>query len=199
MSAFNRNIRLIRALTGLKQPEFAELIKSNKSNIKTWETTETLPTDVLIYTRLADLAGVPVSDLKNKILTEKEITLKVEKVDELNSILPLGDLKVTLKDYVNLLIDIARKAEEREKEYLELIKSKLISIDINSKQTADHLAEFANEVRVEHRVLMDAADVAARQPIGTNRAAARNAEIIVQQEHLGKGKKDHADAGKTSK
>jgi len=81
MSAFNHNIKLIRALTGKKQPEFAELIKSNKSNIKTWETTETLPTDVLIYSRLAELAGVSVYDLKNKPLTEKDISLKVEKVE----------------------------------------------------------------------------------------------------------------------
>lgn len=81
MSAFNHNIKLIRALTKKKQPEFAELIKSNKSNVKTWETTETLPTDILIYTRLAEIAGVTVNDIKNKPLTEKDINLKVEKVE----------------------------------------------------------------------------------------------------------------------
>lgn len=81
MGAFNHNIKLIRALTRKKQPEFAELIKSNKSNIKTWETTETSPTDVLIYNRIAELAGVTVNDLRNKKLTEKDINLKVEKVE----------------------------------------------------------------------------------------------------------------------
>jgi len=82
MNAFNHNIKLIRALTKKKQPEFARLIKSNTSNIKTWETTETLPTDVLIYSRLAELAGVSENDLKTKKLSEKDIILNVEKVDE---------------------------------------------------------------------------------------------------------------------
>jgi hypothetical protein len=81
MSAFKDNIKLIRALTGKKQPAFARLIKSNTSNVKTWETTETLPTDPLIYTRLAGIAGVTVHDLKNKTLSENEINIKVDKVD----------------------------------------------------------------------------------------------------------------------
>jgi hypothetical protein len=193
MSAFNHNIKLIRALTGKKQLAFAELIKSNKSNIKTWETTDTLPTDILIYRRLADLAGVSEHDIRNKALTEKDITLKVDKVDESNSVLPLGDLHVTLKDYVELLKDRARKAEEREKEYLEIIKSKLISIDANSKEMAEDIEALTTEIQAEHRAMMDTMDVAAGQPIGTTFAKADSVEIASQQQRVGKGKQTGID------
>ena len=111
------------------------------------------------------------------------------------------DMKVEKAELIKTLNKnqiILDKAQDAILEVLKPIKEQTAEILINSKQTADHLAEFANEVRVEHRVLMDVADKAAGQQIGTSRAAAGNAELIVQQKRSGKGSL-HAKVGKTSK
>lgn len=168
MSAFNHNIKLIRALTGKKQPDFAELIKSNKSNVKTWETTETLPTDVLIYNRLAELAGVTVNDIKNKMLSEKDITLSVEKVDGLNRELPKGDLHVTLKDYVDILIDKARKAEERELRLLALLEKDMSVLKTNSETIQADIEQVARMVRADDLTIMDSQDRIEGREVGTS-------------------------------
>lgn len=98
MRAFNYNIKLIRVLSGKNQKEFADLIKSKESNIKTWETTKSVPRNHLIYRRIAEIAGVGVDDIKNKKLEEKDISLKVEIVED-NT--PL----ITPKQYIQELQD----------------------------------------------------------------------------------------------
>ena len=104
----------------MKQPAFAGLIKSNKSNIKTWETTETLPTDILIYSRLAALAGVTVNDLKNKKLTEKDITLNVEKVEDQGNI--------NQQEYINELREDKKRAAIREDRIMGQLASNLTAM-----------------------------------------------------------------------
>jgi transcriptional regulator with XRE-family HTH domain len=110
-----------------------------------------------------------------------------------NYTLPLGDLKITLSDYFELLKEQKRKAEEREKEYLEIIKTKLISIDANSKEMAEDIEALTTEIQAEHRAMMDTMDVAAKQPIGTTRAAAGTAELISEQKHSNKGSQTGID------
>jgi hypothetical protein len=123
-----------------------------------------------------------------KIFYEK-FTISSQNQTDMDQYLPVGDLKVTLKDYVELLKSQAIKAEEREKEYLEIIKGKLISIDANSKEMVDDIEALTTEIQAEHRAMMDTMDIAAKQPIGTTRAAAGTVEIASEQEHAGKGKK----------
>lgn len=104
MRAFNYNIKLIRVLSGKNQKEFADLIKSKESNIKTWETTKSVPRDHLIYRRIADLAGVAVDDIKNKKLEEKDVKLKVEIVeDDLPLITPRNYIKELQDDKQRLI------------------------------------------------------------------------------------------------
>lgn len=103
--------------------------------------------------------------------------------------LPLGDLKITLKDYFDLLTEQKKRAEEREREYLDIIKKKLISIDANSKEIADDISALTTENQAAHRAIMDSVDVAAGQPIGTSRGAAGIVEIASEQERVGKDKK----------
>ena len=134
----------------------------------------------------------------------KKFTISSQKkLDMESQVLPPGDFKVTLKDYVDLLKSQAKKAEEqalkseeREKEYLEIIKSKLISIDASSKEIAEDVSALTTEMQAEHRALMDSVDVAAKQPIGTTRAAAHTVELAYEQEHQGKGKKATGKPGK---
>jgi hypothetical protein len=105
-----------------------------------------------------------------------------------NYVLPIGDLKITLRDHFELLKSQAEKAEAREKEYLEIIKGKLISIDASSKEIVEEIEALTDEIQAEHRAMMDSIDVAAKQPIGTTAANADSVEIASRQEHAGKGK-----------
>jgi hypothetical protein len=128
------------------------------------------------------------------------ITMTEEPKGEYERALPLGDLKITLKDYFNLLEEKARKAEERERELLDIIKRSLKNIETNSKEIADDIEALTTEIQAEHGAMMDSIDVAAKQPIGTTAAAAGTVEIASEQEHLSKGKKTgtgkKADLGK---
>lgn len=110
-----------------------------------------------------------------------------------NYVLPIGDLKITLKDHFELLKSQAEKAEAREKEFLEIIKSKLISIDANSKEMAEDIEALTTEVQAEHRAMMDTMDLAAGLPIGTTFAKSDTVEIASEQKHLNKGKKTGID------
>lgn len=107
MRAFNHNIKLIRSLTGKNQDEFARLIRSKTSNIKTWETTKSLPRNHIIYKKIAELAGVSIEQIKNKTLEEKDIKLQVEKVENDTTI-------ITPKRYIKMLEDDKLRAIQRE-------------------------------------------------------------------------------------
>lgn len=119
----------------------------------------------------------------------KEFNKSFKNVHFDNYDLPLGDLKVTLKDYIDLLKEQTRKAEEREKEYLDIIKGKLSTIEANSRELVDDLSALTTEVQAEHRAIMDTVDKAAKQPIGTTAAAADNVELASQEEQQKMGKK----------
>jgi hypothetical protein len=119
----------------------------------------------------------------------EKFSISSQNANDMDKQLPIGDLKVTLKDYFDLLKDQAKKAEEREREYLGIIKSKLISIDANSKEIAEDISALITENLAAHRAIMDSVDVAAEQTIGTTRAAAGIVELASQQEHVDKGKK----------
>lgn len=81
------------------QKDFATLIKTKESNIKTWETTKSIPRSQAIYKRIAGLAGVKVEDIKNKILNEEDIKLKVEIVEDDGPVIsPRGYIKELQED-----------------------------------------------------------------------------------------------------
>lgn len=134
---------------------------------------------------------------KEKEPSENFLRLFYEKVINGSDELPLGDLRVTLKDYVDLLKEQSRKAEEREKKYLEIIEGKLIAIEANSKELVEDLSALTTEVQAEHRAIMDTADKAAGQPIGTTAAAADSVELASQEQRQKTGKK--AAVNKTGK
>lgn len=99
MNAFNHNIKLIRGLTNKNQKDFATLIKTKESNVKTWETTKSLPRAQAIYRRIADLAGIQVDDIKSKKLKEGDIKIKVEIVEDDGPLIsPRGYIKELQED-----------------------------------------------------------------------------------------------------
>lgn len=77
----NDNIKLIRELSGKTQAEFAELIKTNVSNLKTYENTNVKPKAYLIL-NVSRFAGISSEDLENKKLQPEDINLLDEKDDK---------------------------------------------------------------------------------------------------------------------
>ena len=57
----NKNIKLVRELSSKTQPEFAEIIGTNLSNLKTYETTNVKPKGNILA-RVADIASISVED-----------------------------------------------------------------------------------------------------------------------------------------
>lgn len=74
----NSNIKLIRELSGKKQDDFAKLIKTNLSNLKTYENTDVKP-KAIVLAAIAKFAGISIEDLKNKVLVPEDLTLQVDK------------------------------------------------------------------------------------------------------------------------
>jgi transcriptional regulator with XRE-family HTH domain len=74
----NDNIKLIRELSGKTQVEFAELIKTNVSNLKTYENTNVKPKAYIVL-NVSKFAGLSSDDLENKKLAPEDINLEGEK------------------------------------------------------------------------------------------------------------------------
>lgn len=81
----NTNIKLIRELSGKKQTEFASLIGTKLSNLKTYETTDVRP-KANILARIADIAGVSVKDLEERQLTHRNININIDKSKKNNKV-----------------------------------------------------------------------------------------------------------------
>lgn len=86
------------------------------------------------------------------------------------------------------------KAEQEKDRLLNIIENNLTlliqvvkSVDANSKEIAGDISLLTKEVQAEHRAIMDTVDKAARQTIGTTRAAAGKLELA---SHQNKQKKD---------
>jgi hypothetical protein len=91
---------------------------------------------------------------------------------EYNTILPLGELKVTLKEYVDLLKETARKAEERERKLLLILEKNVITIKANSDAILDDLSQVVRMVRADDMAMMDSLDrIEGREPGRTRQEA----------------------------
>jgi transcriptional regulator with XRE-family HTH domain len=82
----NANIKFIRELSGKKQAVFAGLIKTNVSNLKTYENTDVRP-KANVLAAIANIAGVTIKDLESKLLTDKDIKFNWRK-DEKDDVPP---------------------------------------------------------------------------------------------------------------
>lgn len=129
----------------------------------------------------------PSEDFLNTFYEKFSIGSETNK-DMENYTLPVGDLKVTLKDYVALLNEKAQKAEKEKDRLFNIIEAYLKDIHSNSKEIVGDISTLTDEIQAEHRAMMDSIDVAAKQPIGTTSAAADTIEIASKQEHQSKGK-----------
>lgn len=127
----------------------------------------------------------------------------VSEIALLNAFLEERNRIISEKEERKLESDARAERAEKDKERLYgIIEKYLVDIHSNSKEIVDDISALTIEIQAEHRAMMDTMDVAAKQPIGTTRAAAGTVELASGQEHLNKGKKTgidkKADMGKRS-
>jgi transcriptional regulator with XRE-family HTH domain len=137
----NDNIKLIRELSGLTQAKFAELIKTNVSNLKTYENTSVRPKAFIIF-NVSALAGISSDELENKKLIPEEIKinqtwLKKGEIDESND-----NVKSPSADYLAGQLAMAErliaKLEENNEE-AKADKNKLFEALTETRQTINDL------------------------------------------------------------
>jgi transcriptional regulator with XRE-family HTH domain len=112
------------------------------------------------------------------------------KEDQLDTVLPLGDLKVTLKDYVELLNENKRKAEEAamkaeetarelredKKQLMAFLNENLTALQFNSAATLKQLSKVIRVMRADDGELMDGQDRIQGLEVGTTSTKASTVE-----------------------
>jgi transcriptional regulator with XRE-family HTH domain len=145
MLQINHNIKLIRELSGKKQAEFAELIKTNVSNLKTYENTDVTP-KANVLAIIAKFAGISLEDLKSKHLTPEDIHFEDEEVDNVEE-RPYKTTGTVQDRYISLLEETVKETKDQRKE----LQARL---DELTGRQADFLARVEGLIeRYEHLVL----------------------------------------------
>lgn len=178
----NDNIKLIRELSGLTQAQFAKLIKTNLSNLKTYENTNVKPKAFVTF-NVSLIAGVPIEDMENKKLKAGDIKIDrkwlddLERVEKVEKSIAAGEFERTGVSYERLIEQIearrleakewAERAEAEKKELLSIIKDNLTALLSNSAEVKGNMADAIIEMQSEHRAIMDTLDKIAKQPVGT--------------------------------
>lgn len=145
----NDNIKLIRELSGKTQVEFAKLIKTNVSNLKTYENTDVKPKAFLIW-NISQFAGVSTDDLENKKLKPDDIYFQDEKDEEDSSErrrLKSNDLNIPIQEYINELREDKRNLQE-DKRGLQS------TIDTNLTALMQLLAALSRHDRAFHETIL---------------------------------------------
>jgi hypothetical protein len=121
-----------------------------------------------------------------------------------NKSLPLGDLKVTLKDYIDLWKSMVGKEEDRNKELLAIIKElaagqkaiaealrpikeKTEEILANSSTTLERLSLVETIVRSDDEIIMNNQDRQSGNEVGTSATEAGNRQLAADKRRKGKG------------
>lgn len=183
MLQINKNIKLIRELSGKKQEDFAKLIKTNLSNLKTYENSSVRP-KANVIAAICDFAGITTEELENKALTHKDVHLEVDIVDKrkLNNSNGQPDLSTLLSQLMqkqNQLMEMQNKIlSDTKQDLIEKVKE----IHINSKDTISYLQTILRMTRADDGVIMDNQDVQAGREIGSSATYAGTLEIAAAME-----------------
>jgi transcriptional regulator with XRE-family HTH domain len=87
--------------------------------------------------------------------------------DELNRVLPMGDLKITLGDYLRKVEDNVRKVEEHNAFLQKLISDKTEAIDQNLKKTLAYAARISLRVDAASEVALESLARLEKKPEGS--------------------------------
>lgn len=120
--------------------------------------------------------------------------------DIYNTVLPLGDLKVTLKDYVDLLKEKSRMAEEskreaekREQRLLALLEKDITAVKANSDTILSNLAHVQRMTRADDLSMMEGTDRILGRESGTTAIEAGIVEHAYAEEDKDIDKKISSD------
>lgn len=143
---------------------------------------------------------------KGKMLLEMHSSTSQVNEDpaDYSTSLPLGDLKVTLKDYIDLWKSMVGKEEERNKELLAIIKElaagqkaiaevlgpikeKTEEILANSSTTLERISLVETIVRSDDEIIMNNQDRQSGNEIGTSAIEAGNRQLAADKRRKSKG------------
>ena len=151
-------------------------------------------------------------DVKSHVSHKRKESLPTVNEDPAiyNTILPLGDLKVTLKDYLDLVKQMAEKAEkekeraEREKERLyNLLEKNTQVIKSNSETILAELQHVSRMIRADDLTMMDSNDRIEGREVGTSSTEASIVEhafgTLDEEDHTTDSKDMKGNRGKAKK
>jgi transcriptional regulator with XRE-family HTH domain len=167
-----KEIRKKRDLLGLSARELADLLNVDKANLYKWEKGH-MPSDPTDYIKIENwlknghAESVPKSTISGSLENKNE--------DQLNMVLPLGDLKVTLKDHFDLLKQIADEAKKEKERLYNLLENKLADLVSNSKTILADLQDASRMTRADDLTMMRGTDRILGREDG---ASAKEAHIL---------------------
>lgn len=151
MNAFNHNVKLIRSLTRLTQPLFAQLIKSNPSNVKTYETTVVQSKDLVVLQALSEVAGVTIEDLKDKRLKKEDVKINVEMVEAVKN--PPSIISEPAVEYKIISADfLAGKLEGKDETIAQIEARRLEAMALAEKMEAHYKDMVAALERAQNTI-----------------------------------------------
>lgn len=123
--------------------------------------------DATTLVKLSKLLDFNLNELSEQSVPEP-IPMANEDQPEYNTPLPLGDLKVTLKDHFDLLKQIAEEAKREKERLYNLLENKLGDLLSNSKTILADLAQVAQMTRADDLTMMDDLDRIEGREVGTS-------------------------------
>jgi transcriptional regulator with XRE-family HTH domain len=167
MLKIHQRIKNERVAAGLTEDEMAEKLNIGRSTYQYWEKKDPSIDKIKLVAKALG-KDEDYFFIKND---ENHINLPIPQVNEdpavYNKELPVGDLGVTLKDYVTLLIETKNKAEEREQRLLALLEKDMSVLKTNSETIQADLEQVARMVRADDMEIMEGTDKALGRESGT--------------------------------
>jgi transcriptional regulator with XRE-family HTH domain len=190
----NSNIKLIRELSGMRQEDFAELIKTNLSNLKTYENTNVKP-KANILSAIGKIAGVTIEDLKDKKLSPQDINIQVEKVEN-----PTQKPSTPAQDIsLQAIKDLTETGKLREENYKMMInnESRLINLLEDKLTVRDSKDTGVASAQVMRGILVGMAKIASGTRWHSEQEAIRELGRLIDEPVLGskKGESIQTDGG----
>jgi hypothetical protein len=112
-----------------------------------------------------------------------------------NMVLPMGDLRLTVKDHIDFLKDTIKKAEEREQKLLMLLEKDISIIKSNSETIQADLEVLTGIVRSDDEVLLKGTD----RILGREEGASSTEAYIGERAFLDSDKVSHTTDSKGKK
>lgn len=175
---------------GLKRKvtEIQRATEFPKSNISEWLSRKKVPSENFIDT-FYEKFEKELTKSSTNVPYESPLTLGRVNEDPAiyNIALPMGDLKLTVKDHIDFLKDTIKKAEEREQKLLMLLEKDISTIKTNSETIQADLQVLTGIVRSDDEVILKGTD----RILGREEGASSTEAYIGERAFLDSDKEGH--------